>query len=226
METSCNCLTSVVFLASGSALQLPMDDDFDLLLEPHPTSILQVSLPGHTIFVVPEGLQDCTWPGHPQFTPSCPLGSAFLDRPRDLIVIQPEPSSASVRNSNGLQNVSPSGNGLLPAIHLSSSAFPSQVSDGWSPSASPGGESYASWSTRSPEDSMLEPLPYSPLESVPPSPPPSHQEQRPLSPGRPTRPPCKAKRRLLFYEKSTAPQTHSSLDTSLQSNGSCGYPTN
>lgn len=107
-EPSSHCLTSVIFLASGSALQLPLDD-FDLLLEPQPTPILQLSLPGHPIFLVPEGHQDSTWPEHPEFSPFCPLGSALLNMPRDLIVIQQGPFSALVRNSEGLQNASPSG---------------------------------------------------------------------------------------------------------------------
>ena len=108
METSSDELTSMVFLASGSVLQLSLDD-FDLHFEPQPNSILQLSLPGHTILVVPEGLQDSTWPGHPEFSLSRPLASPLLNMPRDLIVIQPESFSASVRDSEGLECASPSG---------------------------------------------------------------------------------------------------------------------
>ncbi|KAL1781862.1 hypothetical protein HispidOSU_012404 [Sigmodon hispidus] len=38
-------LTSVVFLAAGCAMQLQLEG-VDLLLEPEPTSVLQVSIPG------------------------------------------------------------------------------------------------------------------------------------------------------------------------------------
>ena len=129
METSSNWLPSIVFLPSGSALQLTLDD-CDLLLEPQPTSILEVALPGHNILLVPEGLQDSTSSGHPEFLPSDPLDSALLDMPRELIVIQPGSFSDSVRDSKGLQNTSHSGMAwmeapasLVPGLHLSSSHF-------------------------------------------------------------------------------------------------------
>ncbi|XP_011355763.1 proline-rich protein 23A-like [Pteropus vampyrus] len=48
-------LTSVVVLAAGCALQLPLDD-VDLVLEPEPTSVLQVSLGEHNLMLVPEAL--------------------------------------------------------------------------------------------------------------------------------------------------------------------------
>ncbi|XP_032989089.1 proline-rich protein 23A-like [Rhinolophus ferrumequinum] len=48
-------LTSVVVLAAGCALQLPLDG-VDLLLEPEPTSVLQVSLGEHTFMLIPEAL--------------------------------------------------------------------------------------------------------------------------------------------------------------------------
>ena len=204
METSSNWLPSIVFLPSGSALQLTLDD-CDLLLEPQPTSILEVALPGHSILLVPEGLQDSTSSGHPEFLPSEPLDSALLDMPRELIVIQPGSFSDSVRDSKGLQNTSHSGMAwmeapasLVPGLHLSSSSFQGQVPDGRIPSVSPGAEGYAPWAYWSPQGNMLEFLPHSPLEPPPPSSPSSHQEQRPLSPVRPTRPPCKARKRLLF----------------------------
>ncbi|NP_001395721.1 proline rich 23 domain containing 1 [Rattus norvegicus] len=201
MQPSSDRLTSVVFLPSGSALQLHLDR-FDLLLQPQPTSILQVSLPGHTLLLVPEGLQASTWPGHPEFSPTRPLGSALLDLPREHIVIEPGSISPSVRDSEVLESASPSGRpwmnapaGLTPGLHLSSS-FQGPVPDCWSPSDSPSAESYDPWSTRSLKGSMLEPLPGSTLQPPPPSPPSSAQEERPLNPVRPTRPPCKARRRL------------------------------
>ncbi|XP_036195717.1 proline-rich protein 23C-like [Myotis myotis] len=48
--------TSMLVLAAGCALQLPLDGSVDLVLEPEPTSVLQVSLGGHTLVLVPEAL--------------------------------------------------------------------------------------------------------------------------------------------------------------------------
>lgn len=195
IQPSSDCPTTFVFLASDSALQLHLDD-FDLLLEPQPTSILQVSLQGHTILLVPEGLQASTGPGNPELSPTSLLGSSLLDMPRDLVVIQPGSFSASVRDRESLQNAShsempwvnaPAGR-LLPGLHLSSSSFQGQVPDGLSSSVSPSAEKHDPWSNWSHQSSMMEPLPPSPL--------PSHQEQHPPSPLSPVHPPCKARRRL------------------------------
>ncbi|XP_036288270.1 proline-rich protein 23C-like [Pipistrellus kuhlii] len=49
-------LTSVVVLAAGCALQLPLDSGVDLMLEPAPTSVLRVRLGRHTLVLVPEAL--------------------------------------------------------------------------------------------------------------------------------------------------------------------------
>lgn len=200
IQPSSDCPTTVVFLDSDSALQLNLDD-CDVLLEPPPTSILQVLLPGHTILLVPEGLQASTRPGHPEISHSSPLGSALLDVPRDLVIIQPGSISVLVRDSDALGNTSDPGKPwvsaparLLLGLHLSSSSFQGQVPDGLRPSASPTADGSDPWSNWSLPGSMLEPPPDSPLQ--PPSPSPSHQEQRPPSPGRPARPPCKARRRL------------------------------
>ncbi|XP_021028892.1 proline-rich protein 23A3-like [Mus caroli] len=80
-----SALTSVVFLAAGSALQLPLDG-IDLLLEPEPTSVLQVSLQGHTILLVPEGLQDSTHFGQPVLQDQVPEPSTGAERysPRSI----------------------------------------------------------------------------------------------------------------------------------------------
>ncbi|XP_036189701.1 proline-rich protein 23C-like [Myotis myotis] len=51
-----DALTSVLVLAAGCALQLPLNGGVDLVLRPEPTSVLQVSLGGHTLVLVPEAL--------------------------------------------------------------------------------------------------------------------------------------------------------------------------
>ncbi|KAB1284072.1 Proline-rich protein 23A [Camelus dromedarius] len=50
-------LTSVVVLATGCALYLALDD-VDLLLQPEPTSMLEVSVGDRTLTLVPEALVD------------------------------------------------------------------------------------------------------------------------------------------------------------------------
>ncbi|XP_049479906.1 proline-rich protein 23A-like, partial [Panthera uncia] len=56
-------LTSVVVLAEGCALQVPLDD-VDLVLEPEPTSVLQVSVGELTLLLVPEALLRSGGQGH------------------------------------------------------------------------------------------------------------------------------------------------------------------
>ena len=48
-------LTSLVILADGFALHLPLDE-VDLVLEPEPTSVLQVSLGDNTLILIPGAL--------------------------------------------------------------------------------------------------------------------------------------------------------------------------
>ncbi|XP_038178190.2 proline-rich protein 23A3-like [Arvicola amphibius] len=62
-------LTSTVVVPTGCAMQLHVED-VDLLLEPEPTSLRPVSLPGHTTILVPEGLQASSQPGQAVFWPA------------------------------------------------------------------------------------------------------------------------------------------------------------
>ncbi|XP_076723186.2 proline-rich protein 23C-like [Callospermophilus lateralis] len=52
-------LISVVVLVTGCALHVPLDD-VDLVLEPAPSSVLQVNLQGHNLILIPEGLLRAT----------------------------------------------------------------------------------------------------------------------------------------------------------------------
>ncbi|XP_008842339.1 proline-rich protein 23A3-like [Nannospalax galili] len=85
--------TSVVLLASGCAL-----DGVDLLLQPKPTSLLQVSLQGHTVILVPEGLLSCAHPspGRLEHAPAGLQVTAPLDTPQDHLVVMEEESWESV----------------------------------------------------------------------------------------------------------------------------------
>ncbi|XP_006160955.1 proline-rich protein 23B-like, partial [Tupaia chinensis] len=83
-----DALTSVLVLATGSALQLTLDD-VDLLLEPSPSSVLEVSLDGHTLLLVPEvllGPVDQRSEEHSD--PPVHLDpAAFLDAPAEDVVV-------------------------------------------------------------------------------------------------------------------------------------------
>ncbi|XP_076723187.2 proline-rich protein 23C-like [Callospermophilus lateralis] len=84
-----NALTSVVVLATGCALHVPLDD-VDLVLEPAPTSVLQVNLQGHNLILIPEGLVRATSqrPGSQGDCPEDPELGAFLRPLGENVVIE------------------------------------------------------------------------------------------------------------------------------------------
>lgn len=75
-------LTSTVVIPTGCAMQLHVEG-VDLLLEPEPTSVRRVSLPGHTIILVPEGLQASSQPGQTVFWPAGTQDAAVPDMLQD-----------------------------------------------------------------------------------------------------------------------------------------------
>lgn len=201
-------LTSVVFLAAGSALQLPLDG-VDLLLEPDPTSVMEVSLQGHTFILVPESLQTSAHLGQPGFSPTSPQEAVLDLSPQDhLVVLQQEyceyildVSSQEDSSDEGEDSVflepwmdSPAAqaSGLL-TTRVQSPGPQNPGAEPWPPAPSTSAERYSPRSIWDLDSYLLGPSPSSPLQPLPPSPPPSPQEQRPLHS---TRPPCKARRRL------------------------------
>ncbi|XP_040596298.1 proline-rich protein 23A3-like [Mesocricetus auratus] len=213
-------LTSVLVLAHGCAMQLQLDG-VDLLLEPEPTSVMQVELPGHTLILVPEGLQSFAHLGQPGFLSTSPQEGALRHLPQDHLVVLQQGSLCEDILDNSYQEVAcdeeddsgflspwidaPAGQASeLLSCHIRMPTpwpqdyilepqlqVPSPTAEPWSPRSF--------WDL----DSYLQgPFPTSPLQPLPPSPPPSPQEQRPPRPPGPPRPPrapCKARRRL-FYE--------------------------
>ncbi|XP_045713360.1 proline-rich protein 23B-like [Phyllostomus hastatus] len=196
-------LTSVVVLAPGCAVQLPLDD-VDLVLEPEPTSVLQVSLGGHTLLLVPEALlgpgdersrgqthsPHCQEPGvlwrspgedvavHQGFFRACVPEMAFLEEAYDEDM-EPEFLTPWVDAASG----SVAGFRLYPHSPIKE---PSPQASTPSPlRRSPG--PYVNLNFH-----LLEPFPSSPLQPLPPSPSPGPhvQPQRPPGPAR------KARRRL------------------------------
>ncbi|XP_036917059.1 proline-rich protein 23A-like [Sturnira hondurensis] len=198
-------LTSVVVLAPGCALQLPLDD-VDLVLEPEPTSVLQVSLGGHTLLLVPEALLSpgdqrsggqahaphCQEPGalqgasaedvavHQGFFRACGPGIAVLEEAYDEDEdAGPEFLTPWVDAAAG------SVAGFRPYPH-SPVREPSPQASTPSPlRRSPG--PYVNLDFH-----LLEPLPSSPLQLLPPSPSPGPH----VRPQRPPGPARKARRRL------------------------------
>ncbi|XP_059125058.1 proline-rich protein 23A3-like [Peromyscus eremicus] len=156
-------LTSTLFLPAGLALKLHLEG-VDLLLEPEPDSVRRVALPGHTIILVPEDLQDSHQPGQPGFLP---VSQQEMPQDHRGILYQGS-SSASLSDIQGWGNASDSdedsqgGLGglvrpmpwmkapagmvpglLLPFTRVSSPLFPRQVPRLWGPSAPLSAESYA-----------------------------------------------------------------------------------
>nr|XP_012422401.1 PREDICTED: proline-rich protein 23B-like [Odobenus rosmarus divergens] len=77
-------LTCVVVLATGCALQLLLDD-VDLVLEPEPTSALQVTLGELTLVLVPEALLRSGGQGH---SPAGLELGAFLNAPGHQVAVE------------------------------------------------------------------------------------------------------------------------------------------
>ncbi|XP_040596194.1 proline-rich protein 23A3-like [Mesocricetus auratus] len=221
-------VTSVVLVPAGFALKLHLED-MDLLLEPDPTSVKQVSLPGHTIILIPEGLQVLDEPGQPAVVPRSPQEAPLLDVSQEhQVVLQEEFLSASGSHMQGWGNAShppedPKEDFRMPWTHapadmdtgplgpysqMYSPLFESQEPWPWDPSENPAADRYAPWSIWSLKDSTLWPLPSSPLQTLPPSPPSpptSLRAQDPESHHKPPRSPCKARKRLFEETKDPFP---------------------
>ncbi|XP_055485477.1 proline-rich protein 23A3-like [Psammomys obesus] len=210
ISPSTNDLTSVMFVPTGCAVQLPLDDNQQLLLEPEPTSVLKVSLQGHTVILVPEGLSDSGQTGQSWFLPASLQGAAHLDMNQDPFSVQPPSFRASASESLENPEEDPEDGfmmpwmnapaGLAPGYLFSSTGvcsplFESRATSIWRPYLSSSSERYAPWSIWSLRSSMLWPLPSSPLQPLPPSPP-NHQDQDLQKSRSPSRPRCKAQRRL------------------------------
>ncbi|XP_006975251.2 proline-rich protein 23A3-like [Peromyscus maniculatus bairdii] len=211
---SSDALTSVVFLAAGCAMQLQLED-VDLLLEPEPTSVLQVSLPGHTLILVPEGLQPSAHLGQPGFWSASPQEATLLEMPQGHFVVLPQGSFCEYVLDGSYQEDAcdedadlgflspwmdpPAGqaSGLLSSIIRMPSPWPQgRITEPHAPMASSNAERYSPMSIWDLDSYLLGPFPSSPLQPLPPSPPPSPQEQRPPHPPHSPRAPCKARRRL------------------------------
>ncbi|XP_032765119.1 proline-rich protein 23A3-like [Rattus rattus] len=209
--TASSALTSVVFLAAGCALQLPLDG-VDLLLEPEPTSALQVSLQGHTILLVPEGLLTEPQPEQPGFVATSPQGAAPQDMPQDHLLGFQQEAFCEYFYQEGVcdedADLDILGSWASPPAGQAAGSLSciTGVLSPWSQGGVPepcllvpstGAEQYYQSSIEELDSYLLGPCPGSPLQPLPASPL-SSQEQRSPCPPRSPRPPCKARKRLIY----------------------------
>ncbi|XP_069329268.1 proline-rich protein 23B-like [Eulemur rufifrons] len=206
-----DALTSVVVLASGCALRVALDD-VDLVLEPAPTSVLQVSLEGHTLILVPEVLLGSVDEGSGgQGDSSVGLEPGVsLDAPGEDVVVEHAFFRASVSELAALkeafeEDAEPEflAPWMAPPASLGAELQPSASSAASPDPQGPVPEPSLLVSNPTPgrrcprpifdlEFHLLEPFPSSPLQPLPPSPSLGPHAR----PARSARPPCKARRRL------------------------------
>ncbi|XP_031999988.1 proline-rich protein 23A [Hylobates moloch] len=206
-------LTSVVVLAAGCALRVPLDD-VDLVLEPAPTSILRVSLGGHTLILIPEVLLSSVDERlEPQDDSSAGLEvDVFLGALREDVVVELEFCASVPEIAAQEEAYEEDADPEFPELRMDAAAGSaaglyssarSMFSPCWEgpipePCAlapNPSSERRSPRPIFDPEFHLLEPVPSSPLQPLPPSPRvggPGPHAHLPL----PKRPPCKARRRL------------------------------
>ncbi|XP_007117538.1 proline-rich protein 23C-like [Physeter macrocephalus] len=195
-----DALTSVVVLPAGCALHLPLDD-VDVLLEPEPTSVRQVSLGDHILMLVPEALLGSGVEG-PWVQGLERAG--FLSAPGEYMALEPGflcaavPQIASQEEANkeeaeaeflpsGMDGEAGSVAGLRsPTSRVSGPGAQGFVPEPWprEPNHSP--ERGSPHHDDNLDLHLLEPFPDSPLQPLPPSPSPGPHErpQRPHGPAR------------------------------------------
>ncbi|XP_016006710.2 proline-rich protein 23A-like [Rousettus aegyptiacus] len=204
-------LTSVVVLAAGCALQLPLDD-VDLVLEPEPTSVLHVSLGDHNLMLVPEvllGLGDEGLEGQGRSplglepgTPRCALREDVAVQQGFFCACVPEIAAQEEAyeedldpefESSWMDPEPSSGAGFHYSARWVTGPHPySPISEPASPAPTPSPERRSPGTYFNLDFHLLEPFPSSPLQPLPPSPSPGPHAR----PQRPPGPARKARRRL------------------------------
>ncbi|XP_048190401.1 proline-rich protein 23A-like [Perognathus longimembris pacificus] len=200
-------LTSVVVLAAGCALQVPLGH-VDLVLEPPPTSVLTVDLLGHRLVLIPQDLLGPT----PQGPPGASSDGLLLDallldaRPEDVVIQQglccepiPEVARQEEAYTQDAQDAEDSDLDFLePSWSSPEPQDPSPQLGSAAPTLDP--SSHNAQSVFNLDFHLLRSVPGSPLQPLPPSPSPgsnpTSRPNLPACPARPPRPVCKARRRL------------------------------
>uniref|UniRef100_A0A8C6ASP9 Proline-rich protein 23B-like n=2 Tax=Monodon monoceros TaxID=40151 RepID=A0A8C6ASP9_MONMO len=196
-----DALTSVAVLPAGCALHLSLDD-VDVLLEPEPTSVLQVSLGDHTLMLVPEALLASGVEG------PCGQGlgrGAFLSPPGEYMALEPGflcaavPEIACQEEANkedadaeflppGMDAEAGSVAGLRsPTARVSGPSAQGFVPEPWPRAPTPSPEKGSPHHDDDLGFHLLEPFPDSPLQPLPPSPSPPGPHERPQRPHGPKR---------------------------------------
>ncbi|XP_020755965.2 proline-rich protein 23C-like [Odocoileus virginianus] len=209
-STAADALTRVVVLPAGCALHLPLDN-VDLVLEPEPTSVLQVALGDFIFTLVPEALLGSRVEG--------PSGqvlerASVLSPPGEYTALEPGfcaavPEVACEEEANaddadlGADFLSPGmdvAGDLIPGLRSPAARVWRSDAQGffpefWPRAPNPSAERRSSHHDDHLDVHILEPFPDSPLQPLPPSPSPSPHE-------RPQRPhgPARKARRCLFPE--------------------------
>ncbi|ELK33200.1 Proline-rich protein 23A [Myotis davidii] len=170
-----------------TSVLLPLDGGVDLVLQPEPTSVLQVSLGGHTLLLVPETLLG---PGAGPHPPVGPEPGAALGAPAGGVAIQQGffcafaphiavPAEARRQDEDAAPGfLTPSKHRFLGSLSL--------LHERLFPPLSPSAKSILV------SPLLLPQIPSSPLQALPPSPSPGPQ----VRPRRPLGPAPKARKRL------------------------------
>ena len=202
-------LTSVVVLATGCALQLLLDD-VDLVLEPEPTSALQVTVGELTLVLLPEALLHSGGQGR---SPAGLEQGALPNAPGNAVAVQRGLFCASVpevaaqeeaheldADPEFLPPPTDPAAGSVPGLRLCAARAVSARPQGptpdpwpWAPTPSPKRRSPLRYFSL--DAHLLEPFPSSPLQPLPPSPSPGPHERPQRLPG-----PSRKARRRLFQE--------------------------
>ncbi|XP_032120891.1 proline-rich protein 23B-like [Sapajus apella] len=205
-----DALTFVMVLAAGSSLKVSLNDD-NLVLVPAPTSIMRVSLGGHTLFLIPEVLLSSVdeRSGAQGDLSAFLVADVFLGALREDVVVEQE-FCASVPEVAAQEEVyeedadpeflelwmdSPAGSaaGPYPSARSMCGPYPEGlIPEPCALAPNPSSERRPPRPICDQEFRFLEPVPSSPLQSLPPSPSPGPHARPEL----PERPPCKARRRL------------------------------
>ncbi|XP_037382563.1 proline-rich protein 23A-like [Talpa occidentalis] len=208
-------MVTMAILPAGCALKVPLDD-VDLVLEPEPTSVLQVRLRGHTLVLVPEALlrlEDLHLGGQGHL-PAGLEPSPFLGAEGEAVILQQsffrtssrEMAAQGVVHQDAGHQLPPpwmdhaagSDAGLRPvAPQVASPHLQGPVPEPWPWAPTPSPERRSPGPYFSLRLRLLEPFPNSPLQPLPPTPNPGPQA-RPQRPRRPQHLHPKARRRLFL----------------------------
>ncbi|EGW00463.1 Proline-rich protein 23 [Cricetulus griseus] len=175
---------------------------FQLALEPQPTSVKQVELPGFTLNLGPENLPLSDLLGQPEISSTRPQEDTLLQKPQDQLVILPVEFIPEISYQEDACDEDQNSGLMTPRIGApageASELFSStkKMPSPWTPDYNlepqlPVLSPNAARNIWELDCYMLGSFPTSPLQPLPSSPPPSPREQRPARPSRSPQDQCK-----------------------------------